>query len=540
MSGLWTSPAGPLAILTIGALVLILGSRRLPERWRTTLPAWLAGIALVAWILLRFFPEQAPGLWAWQAPLALNTALGLQLDGWAWLAGLGVSLITLVGVTLPGWRWRPGFIDPRYWSLLLAVAALLVVLSSTWISLLCAWTLMVFVLGLVAGEADAGASRAWSVGVLSTLFLMAAPLFNGGNTLEAPLAGQPLNAQAQLLLILAALIPIAAYPFHVWLSPGGRRSSGRHLVVHLVPGLAALHLLGQFDLPLLASQAWLPLGVFALLGSALAAWANQDNRRSWGYVLINRSTWAVLVLGLTRLAYPANAVFPLVTLALGGALWAMARLVQWHFRWNLPLILSAVVLYGLPLTPGFAPNAAFGQLLGSLANLPAWLLVLIAQTLFVAAMFRRLHLPPDEPAAAPTLSPRAITVVFVLTMALALWWGLFPSALARLTGLQATGMFSSLFGQLRLAGWSGLITLFLPFVLGVLLALYDKRLFGTLRGWQTTISHIAGLDWLYGGAGRVLHGLAASLGSLADLLDGAGQFGWVLLAILIAWILFGS
>lgn len=540
MSGLWTSPAGPLVVLTIGALVLILGSRFLPERWRTTLPAWLAGISLLSWALLRFFPEREPGLWAWQPPLGLHTAVGFQLDGWAWVAGLGIGLIAFVAVALPGWRWRPGFVDPRYWSLLITAAALLVILSDTWISLLGAWTFMVLILGLVAGEADAGSSRAWSVGILSTLLLMATPLFNGGNSLEAPLAGQQLNAQAQLLLALAAVIHIAAYPFHLWLTPKAPRSPGRHLVVHLVPGLAALHLLGLFDLPLLASQAWVPLGVFALLGSALAAWADQDNRRSWAYVLINRSTWAVLALGLTRLSHPANAVFPLVTLALGGALWAVARVAQWHFRWNLPLILSVAVLYGLPFTPGFAPNLVFGQLSGSIASLPAWLLVMLAQTLFVAAMLQRPQPKPDEPDASPALPTRAIAVTFVLIVALVLWWGLFPSALARLTGLQTSGVFDSMLGQLRLAGWAGFITLFLPFILGIILALSDERLFGTLRGWQTSIARIAGLGWLYGGAGRVLHGLATFLGTLADLIDGAGQFGWVLLAILIAWILFGG
>jgi hypothetical protein len=77
-------------------------------------------------------------------------------------------------------------------------------------------------------------------------------------------------------------------------------------------------------------------------------------------------------------------------------------------------------------------------------------------------------------------------------------------------------------------------------VFGLLIALFDERLFGALRGWQTNLAYIVGLGWLYDGLGRIFLVVNTSIGSLSDLLDGAGQFGWVLLAALVAWILLAA
>ena len=84
------------------------------------------------------------------------------------------------------------------------------------------------------------------------------------------------------------------------------------------------------------------------------------------------------------------------------------------------------------------------------------------------------------------------------------------------------------------------MTLLLPIALGLPIALLDERLFGALRGWQMNLAYIAGLGWLYDGLGRVFFVVNTAIGSLSDLLDGAGQFGWVLLAALVAWILLAA
>jgi len=540
MSTLWTTPLGSLAVLITSAILLILAGRRLPDRWRTALPAWLIGIALLLWIVLRFQAARPMSLWLWQAPLGLDTAFGFTLAGWAWLAGLGIGLLAFTAVALPGWRWRPGFVDPRYWSLLVAAFALVVVLSDTWISLLVAWAPLMLFLGLAAGVTPSSSAKAWGVGILSTLFLVIAALLNGVNSLEVALSGQPLNAQAQLLVVLAAALHLGVYPFHLWLVPRSRRSPGRHLVLHLIPGLAAQPLLGRFELPLLASQAGVPLGIVALLGTALAAWADTDFDRSWVYVLINRGVWAVLILGLTRLTSPLGAIFPLIVLALGGVLWGIARVAPYRSRWSIPFLLAVAIFMGLPLTPGFAPNLMLSQLAGSLIGLPGWILALLAQLLLVAAMFRQPQTQPSEADAASPGVPRGVTIALALAAILTVWWGVFPATLANLTGQALAGVFVHPLAQIQNAGWLGWVTLLLPLLIGLPLALFDERLFGHLRGWQTNLATVAGLDWLYGGLERILRLVITALGALSDLLDGAGQFGWVLLAALVAWILFGG
>jgi len=479
-------------------------------------------------------------LWEWQAPLELGTAFGFKLDGWVWLSGFGISLLAFTAVVLPGWRWRPGFIDPRLWSLLTVAFALLVVMSDTWISLLAAWVLMTLFLGLTAGATSLSSTKAWSAGILSTLFLIGASLLNGVDSLNIALRGQPLNAQAQLLVVLAAALQLGVYPFHLWLVPETRCSPGRHLIIHLVPGLAALQLLGVFDLALLASQAWTPLAIVALLGSALAAWADPNRDRAWVYVLINRSVWAVLILGLTRLPAPAGAIYPLAVLALGGALWAITRVSPYRSRWSVPHLLAAALFLSLPLTPGFISNLVLGQLAGSIIGLPGWILVLLAQIMLVAAMFRSTNPQAVEDDEQPNRTSRFVAIALVMVALLTVWWGVFPANLASLAGYAPSEAFVGLLAQLQQAGWAGWVTLLLPIALGLLIAIFDERLFGALRGWQMNLAHIAGLGWLYEGLGRIFVAVNTGISSLSDLLDGAGQFGWVLLAALVAWILLAA
>ncbi len=542
MSFLWNSPFGPLLLLAGGAFLLLGLGHRLNARLRYWLPAVTAGAALVAWMLLRLRPGGLAMTWSWKAPLGLATTLTFQMDGWAWLAGLCVVVVAFVAVNLPGWRHRPGFTNPRAWVLLLAACALWVTLGGNWPSLLTAWVLLGAAAGLVAGPEDNGAFAAWAVGIISTLLLILVPLFNGGASLTTALEGQRLNAQAQLLLILAAVLPLAAYPFHVWLAPASGRSPGRQLAVHILPAAAALYLLGRFSLPLLASQAWAPLLIVALLGSALATWSDRDDRRAWSFALVNRSTWALLALSLAQLAPPAGAVFPLLALTLGSALWTVARIAHQEQGWRWPFWVALAVLYGLPLTPGFALNAAAGQVLGGRGfGTAAWLLVLLAQVLLVAYfLLQRL---PDAaeagrgPGTTTPFVPAALMAALGLCLVMLARYGLLPIGLTQVANRPEAAMFTGVVGQVRSAGVGGWLTLLIPLLPGFLLARHDERLFGALRGWQDNTAAIARLEWLYGGAGRLLRFASVYTGYLADLIDGAGQFGWVLLAILVAWYL---
>lgn len=564
VSFLWTSPLGPVFVLVAGAFLLVAGGRYV-RRW-PLLPAGIAGLALLDWLIVRGALTRAQLLWSWSAPLSLPTVLQLNLPGEAWMAGLVILLLAPVVVAAPGWQPRPGFVDPRAWVLLLVAAALLVLMAGNWLTLLLVWTALWALMGLVIGAPGAG--RVWAWGMFSGLFMMAAPLFNGGRSLETALDMLTLNAQAQWLVIVAAAIPLAAYPFHLWLTgiaaettPAVRLTAG-----HVVPALAVLTLLGRLDLSLLASQLWVPLGAMALLGSALAAWACRHERLTTAFLVVNRATWAMLVVGLE----PPQALLLVLALGLGMGLWWLGHLVRGAMGWRWPLGLAVAVLIGLPFTPGFAPTLTLARLAAVPMGVPGWLAVLLGQTLLVAALLRqarRAALPEPvspivaTPAIADAASPgtvkgrrgwapgrwrgRGHLLVWLgalsLTGGLALAYALNPGILAVLsgtdvetTGIPLRGNALTLPAQ---AGWGGWFTLVLPLLLGWLVSRQDERWFGGLQRWQDTVGRIAALNWLGHGLGRVGHYLVIGIGYGADLVDGAGQFGYVLLVILLAWLL---
>ncbi len=535
MTFFWTSPFGSIALLAVGGLLLILLERYLPPRRLAWASLALAGLAWLSWLLLRLQADLDAVQWLWSPPLSLPTSLQFRLQPGSWLAGLVVLLVVFVALSLPGWSRRPGFISARVWAIFLAAQALLVLLAGNWLTLIGLWVGLVLLAGLTTG--GAASVRAWSYGILGSLFLMAAPLFNGGRSLEAPLDTLALNLQAQFLVILALAITLAAYPFHLWLLPSGRQSleqpplTGQRLTAQLVPALVALSLLALFDLPLLATQAWAPLATVALLGSAVAAWAEQDEQRAWVFLLVNRCAWALLVVGLAQANNVVVSLLALLSLGLGASLWALAGAGGRSARRNWPLWLAAAVWFGLPLTPGFVPTLGLASLAGTWIAAPGWLVLLLAQSLFIAALLGRPAPTPVTPAPAD-LAPAGLRIALAAVAGAAIWYALAPQALATLLGAAAPVV-------LRLDDVTGLqwLTLLLPLAVGGLLLRTAERWFAAWRSGQRLAASLAGLDWLAATLGRASHLLRVVLSFIADLVDGAGQFGWVILVILVAWLL---
>jgi hypothetical protein len=74
-------------------------------------------------------------------------------------------------------------------------------------------------------------------------------------------------------------------------------------------------------------------------------------------------------------------------------------------------------------------------------------------------------------------------------------------------------------------------------VLGVALGVFRRRVFGQMRGWQSAITEIVSLDWLYQGAVAGLAVVGNALRYFAVLGEGEGYLGWLALAALILWVL---
>ena len=539
MNVLWTTPLGPIGLLLGGGGLLLALQRYLSPRWRQILPVALVMAGMAAWLLLRLQPQGAGQWWEWLAPLELKTALGIRWDGWVWLVGWLMFMAALTALLLPRWRSRPGFTAPAFWTPMLLAASLLVITATTWSTLLSAWALMIFFTGILVGMHGSDARRAWPLLLLSVLFLLAAPLFNGVESLLVVLDSETLNLQAQLLLLLAVAIPMGVYPFHIWLDSDGRRSAGVQLVLQMLPALAALYLLGQFHIPLLSSLSWIALVVAGLLGSAIAAWLVDDPGRKWMFVTVNRATWVVLALSLFHDQPVASLLFPLTAFAIAILIWALVssgdkRLSRGWARW-----LALIFLLGFPFTTGFVLNLSLSQLATNVIGFPVWLLMLVAQTLLVAGI---LHSPPqpavaDEETGSDFLPANRLLWMLMLVVLFGLWWGLAPSSLAHTAGMVLPDAYASVFSQIRSAGvLTGWLTLLLPLLLGWLLSRWQDRLLAGFEGWLERIAAIVSLRWLEDLIQAGLHYLSLSLGFAADILDGAGQFGWVLLALLLLWL----
>lgn len=536
MSIFWSSLLGPLGVLLIGSALLLILQRRLSHGLRQNLPTGLVLLAMIGWLMLRLHPQGAGEWWLWQAPLGLETALGLQWDGWTWLAGWLLFLVALTALILPHWQERPGFTPSAFWAPMLLFASLLVISAATWATLLSAWILMLFFTGILV-DTSGNAPRAWTYLLLSGLFLILTPLLNTVGSLSIILNTDTLNLQSQLMLYLAGVMVMGAYPFHLWLIPRTKRSGGHQLALNLLPALAALHLLSRFNLPLLGSFSLISLGIAGLLGSAIAAWATENEGSFRIYVIINRTTLVLLAIALSRDAGLYKNLFPMATLAIAIMLWALMPIVSQRGQFKWIRWLTLIFILGLPFTPGFIIHINLGQLATSILGFPGWMLVLLAQTLFVATIIR--------PNVSSQITDKARTQaqffedrfkwILALTLFFGLWWGIFPAALTRTAGLTPVGVYGNIFAQLSAAGLPGWATMLAPLLLGGFVAHGSTRLFTEMQTWRKQAATIAKLAWMESLLQNGLHYLALAAGFASDILDGAGQFGWVLLALVIFW-----
>ena len=537
MSIFWSSPLGPLGLLLTGGALLLMLQRRIERGLRQTLPIGLVLLAMIGWLMLRLHPQGAGEWWLWQAPLGLETALGLQWDGWTWLIGWLLFMSTLAALILPDWQERAGFTPPVFWTPMLLFASLLVISAATWTTLLSAWMLLLFFTGVLAGESR-NAPRAWTYLLLSGLFLILTPLLNTVGSLSIILNTDTLNLQSQLMLYLAVVMVMGVYPFHLWLIPQTKRSWGRQLTLHLLPALAALHLLSRFNLPLLGSFSLISLGIAGLLGSAIAVWTTESDDHFRIYVIINRTTQVLLAIALSRDAGLYKNLLPTTTLAIAVILWTLTPIIPQSDRTKWLRWLTLTFILGLPFTPGFIININLGRLATSILGFPGWLLVLLAQTIFVAAI---LHSNASSQPITDNTSPPVQFLedrfkwMLALTLFFGLWWGFFPAALTRTAGLTPAGLYGNVFAQLSAAGIPGWTTLLAPLLLGVYIARVSNHLFTEMQMWRKRTAEIVNLTWMETLLKDGLHYLAIGAGFASDILDGAGQFGWVLLALLIFW-----
>ena len=542
MVNFFITPLGPGFALLLGALTLTFVRRTLPR----AVPLVIALLAIISagGLLLRLgslgFPSQFARPWN---PVTLPGGTWLwRVDGWSWLVAVLLLLLGAVALLLAWGEPQAGRAPTLAATLILLAAASFFLFSANLLTLAASWVMLDVALGLrAAAEGGEVGGRAWVLNGLGMLFLLGALLFAGPAGAQQPLSGSvaPLSV---LTLLLAALLRCGAYPLHGWLMPQQRKSRSGAITLHLMAPLAGLWLLGQVHYLAgpywLLQPAWVAVGMLGMFGSGLAAWLAEEQSSRWAWVAINRVSLAGLAAALATEKGPGAVAWPLAMLALGAGELAVGQAIGRVWGWRMPLALAVLTLIGLPGTPGFPARSALVRLASSPGFLPFWGLVLLAETLLVAALLPELirHSRPSPQPVAPGTAVPLITSAVLLAVPL-LIWGLQPPLLASLVGLPAEGLiFQPLQGQLREATWATWVSLLLPWAGGALLTWRRERIFAGLRGWRRAVSRVVSLEWGYGVLGWMVEQTAAVLRGLAAVLEGEGYLGWLGLTALLGWL----
>lgn len=580
LKSLLLQPLGPALVLAIAGIILAL-ARRLsrgaatwagaqairPARWQPwpyalRLPFALVGVAGAAAILvwLRLTDADAVAGWQWQPLTVAGSTLEWRLDGWNWLVSGLILLLTAVALLLDEEHSRPASqlrspaaarsqrldllgteVERTLW---LAAGALVFVCSANVLTLACSWIVLdaALAIRLRPGLSPEPAARAWGLLTLSAMLMLLLLVSLGESGLRAALTGHAFTRGELTLLWALGLMRTGVYPLHFWLSgPGSTPRAVRIAMSLTVPAAGVWLLVRVYELGgagWLRRPEWVALGALALLGTALVAWTTEDEMWRWRWVALNRSGLAAMAAYAAGLSGPQVLVWALLAFTLGGALLLVARALTQDtgirtFAW-----VAAFFIWGFPGTPGFLARTGLVFPTGLALAVPLFVLVLLAEVLLVAALWQAAAASP-----AASASPRPNTVVVQLLLAFGLLvisllaWGLNPRLLAGFVTIPEGETLRSLGGMIlgvRRSVWAGLV---LSGVLGAALGVFRERLFGQMRGWQSAITEIVSLDWLYQSTVAGLAVVGNALRYFAVLGEGEGYLGWLALAALILWVL---
>jgi len=554
-------PLGPALILALGGLLLwlaswfswryALGRRRAMVRW-FRLPLALLIVIAAGWDWTRAAASPAGRelSWRWQPLTVAGAPLLWQMDGWNGLTTLLLLLLAAALLLLdedePTEGPIAGSLERTLW---LVAAAVVFVCSANMLTVASSWLALdaLLVLRLHPGRQKEPAGRAWSLLAMAMPLLLFAVVLLGEAGLPAPLVGGRFGRQELAILWVLGLIRAGVYPFHLWLTAPGHGRASASVALHLIGPAAGIWFLARVQAlagtGLTRRPEWVALGVLALLGSAMAAWLAERAVWRWRWIAVNRASVVLLAAYVSAVPGPAAFAWPLLAFSLGSALLATGlwpRGVGGALRW--PMILGALVLWGMPGTVGFPARSALIFPTELALAAPLFGVVLVGEILLVAALWESVRRPGRDigrPQAA-ALSWTGLLRIGLATALLAgpaIAWGLFPQRLAGLVGFpppDAGQNLAHLIVASRRSVWIGLV---LSAVVGVLLGAWRNQLLGRMRGWQQIIGQIVGLEWLYRGAIAGLRVIGGGLHYFATLGEGEGYLGWLALAGLILWVL---
>ncbi len=538
------SPLTPIVILLAGSAGLLLGL--LPRFRYTGLIAVAAALGAVLALLLMALRVPISAVLSHLAPLELlGTNLALEVDGLAWLFGLGVLAVALsalvTGLARPGGR-RVG---TRLTMLLLTVCGLISIFSGNLLTRVLAWAILdiiYFLALLFLADADGLEPQAvlnLAFNSAGTLLAVGAAVMISRTSPELSLQDAALTSQSTLLITLAAVFRLGLFPLHLGLPTEINIRQGLGSLLRLVPAAVALEMLSRlavfgFDD---TTRLWLTVfGVAAALVGAFQLWNVSDPRQGLAYVIIAQSGVALLA-GLWGGAQAAlSLAATALAMLLGCALVFLANGHDEQRPWASALSgLGAAALMGMPLTVGFL---GVGHLYASLlaAGGWAWLVlaaIILAQCILGAGLLFCLFWAGQPVQGEPALIAAywaGLSLPAILLVATAV----FGSVLADTLDVPAIGM-------LGFSGLGSLVALGLVLITGAagfaLWRYQDLVRSGSALVAGASLASLARLDWLYRLAWGLIRGLGNAVAALAGVLEGEGAILWALVAGVLVWVL---
>jgi hypothetical protein len=522
------SPLIPILCLLAGAFLMAV-SALVRFRWPSLIMAVAAGLAVASMLpLQRQLPVSVAAL-DWRPVTLVGSPVSLRVDSTAWLLGLALLVagfaVSLTWQTVPTLDETPSTNLSRALALAMLAVGLGSVFAANILTLAISWGLLdgLFCLILLArGGSSSGRRAQVALGLngLATLSVWLVAVLIEQDHLSPYWHLLVLPVSARGVMGLAAALRLGLYPLNIWQPVELVSELDRAILVYLVPVAAGLSLWARLAVmqALPEGSVWPTIALITALIGGVQAWLQLDPRESLPHIALGYG--GMLILAATRGRLQAEA------LAAGAASWLLGLTLLFVGRsfgrstwpWAIPSALGAATLAGLPLTLGFVSRSAFYRGVSEV-NGPL-VLALVAESLLIGAMLRRLSTPDDSPLPSSLLAKVGYGAALVVGAAPLLAGVIAPAAL--MAGLSAAMWLA----------WS------IPLVGALVLAVVAGRLHSTINRLGGVTGQVIRLDWLYSILLPMLRS-PARLGLMAaDLLEGEGAFLWmlVILALVLLYV----
>jgi formate hydrogenlyase subunit 3/multisubunit Na+/H+ antiporter MnhD subunit len=478
-------------------------------------------------------------------PPFFGSDLAYYVDG---LAFLFAALMALTGLaTIAPDLGRSEYPEGSSYAALLALlaAGFNFVFSANLITLCLSWGIfdLAFLWALVAS--DHGESRTRIVprvlnfSCLACLSLLAAALLLGQGDDSLAIRSSDISTPAFGLILLAALVRVGLYPFHLWIPIGINASLPVKSLLHLVPTSAGLYLLARLSawinggLPY--GQALTIAGSLAFLIDALLAWAETDLSKALSFIMISQVGYAIASLAVDKPPTMVPILLPSLNLVLClGLLFLSQDRSGLGSLWpRVILSLAIASLVGVPLTLGFVGRWHLYHFLlrGNNPAFPA--LSLLAETFLFAALLRMWSVISIRVSPSESTYQRLSVVGAALLAAPVLILGLHPPVLRPLMKGMPFPTLVDLLRSTTIAQWAAL---FLPLLGGHLLQRHRRRVFDPVGTFWLRLTTALRLEWLYSLLGRIVAGAAGALQMVGRVIEGKGYLGWIAVVGLLAFL----